>query len=221
MARARPGGGREQPSPSAVRRAPRARRRRRRRVAVLPLREDMLVLAPDGGVEVDVGGFETAAARAGETGARSTTSPRCAATHGELLPEDRYEDWAASAARGGARGVPCALLIELAALHDVPATWRRPSTRSSGRCSSTRCTSGAPRADAAVRRDGRRQQALAQYQQLRAALRRELAADPDPADRGALSRAADAASRSRRRAAPASRRTTGAAPTVATTCRGC
>ena len=63
---------------------------------VLPLREDMLVLAPDGGVEVDVDVFETAVARARETGTLVDHLGALRCYHGELLPEDRFESWAAS-----------------------------------------------------------------------------------------------------------------------------
>src|SRR3954468_1305700 len=63
--------------------------------AVLPLRDDMLMLYPGGRVDVDVDAFESAAAAARAGGApedyRAALDLHC----GELLPEDRFEVWAA------------------------------------------------------------------------------------------------------------------------------
>src|SRR5215210_72233 len=63
--------------------------------AVLPLRDDMVVLYPGGRVEVDVDAFEAAAVRARQTGELSDYHAALALHGGELLPEDRYEAWAA------------------------------------------------------------------------------------------------------------------------------
>jgi DNA-binding SARP family transcriptional activator len=63
--------------------------------AVLPLRDDMLALYPGGAVEVDVDAFEAAAARARETGELPDYHAALRLHGGELLPEDRYEGWAA------------------------------------------------------------------------------------------------------------------------------
>src|SRR3954462_15096009 len=60
--------------------------------SVLPLRDDMLLLEPDGVVEVDVDAFEAAAARARETGELADYEAALALHGGELLVEDRYED---------------------------------------------------------------------------------------------------------------------------------
>jgi DNA-binding SARP family transcriptional activator len=62
--------------------------------AVLPLRDDMLVLYPGGRVEVDVDAFEAAVARARESGEVSDYRAALEVCGGELLPEDRYEAWA-------------------------------------------------------------------------------------------------------------------------------
>src|SRR6476659_8468238 len=64
--------------------------------SVLPLREDMLLLYPDGAVEVDVDEFEAAAARAHGTGDLGDYRAALELHAGELLPEDRYEVWAAN-----------------------------------------------------------------------------------------------------------------------------
>ena len=53
---------------------------------ILPLREDMLILAPDGEVEVDVDRFRSAAARARETGALADHVEALRRYGGELLP---------------------------------------------------------------------------------------------------------------------------------------
>ncbi len=101
---------------------------------------------------------------------------------GELLPEDRFEDWA-QARRDQLRETQLALLVELAALQtergervDAVATLQRAIVED-------------PLHEAAHRElmrlfaeDGRGQQALAQYQQLRDVLRRELVRRPRPAD---------------------------------------
>src|SRR3954471_2972493 len=65
--------------------------------AVLASRGDLLVLAPE--VEVDVDVFELAAARAEASGAPRDVELAIAAYAGELLPEDRYEDWCAGRRR--------------------------------------------------------------------------------------------------------------------------
>ena len=148
----------------------------------LVLRDDVVALVGDD-VWVDVDAFERAAAEART--ARTNDSYRTALElyGGELLPEDRYEDWTA-ARRESLRETYLALFVESAELlddaGDVPgaiATLQRAVVAD-------------PLHEVAHRAlmrlfadDGRRQQALAQYQQLREALRRELAADPDPESR--------------------------------------
>ena len=99
---------------------------------------------------------------------------------GELLPEDRYEDWPA-ARREALRETYLALIVELgellAARGDTPAAVEKL----------LRAVVEDPLHEPAHRAlmriyaaDGRRQQALAQYGQLRQALEQQLAADPDP-----------------------------------------
>src|SRR4051794_27310935 len=63
--------------------------------AALALRDDMLVLCPGADAEVDVDAFEAAVARARGTGAVEDLRAALALQGGELLPEDRYEPWAA------------------------------------------------------------------------------------------------------------------------------
>jgi DNA-binding SARP family transcriptional activator len=147
---------------------------------VLTSRDDVLMLAPQRRVKVDVEAFESAAAHARTSGDPSDHRAAIALYGGELLAEDRYEPWAV-ARREAVAEARLGLLVDFA-----------------------RCLTEAGEVDAAVDalqqavvadplhegahralmrvfvRAGRRQQALAQYQQLRDALQRELAADPDP-----------------------------------------
>jgi predicted ATPase/DNA-binding SARP family transcriptional activator len=147
---------------------------------ILPLRDDMLVLAPEGDVEVDVDLFESAAARARAAGRLDDHVDALERYGGELLPEDRFEPWAASR-REAVGEIHRRLLVDVAALHcragDVAAAaealqqallvdpLHEPAHRALMRLYAS---------------TGRRQQALAQYQQLREALDRALAAAPDP-----------------------------------------
>ena len=108
--------------------------------AVLPLRDDMLALYPDGRVEVDVDAFEAAVARARETGEPSDYRAALALHGGELLPEDRYEAWAGGRRERCARGAPGTAARALRPPAPRAATARRPSRRSSRPSWSTRCT---------------------------------------------------------------------------------
>jgi predicted ATPase/DNA-binding SARP family transcriptional activator len=147
---------------------------------VLPLRDEMLLLYPDGQVEVDADAFEEAVARAHETGELDDYRGALALHAGELLPEDRYEAWAADR-REALNETHLALLLEFSgglvengdsrAAIDVleQALVIDPLHEAAHRA--------LMRLFAAT---GRRQQALAQYHRLRGALRRDLEADPDP-----------------------------------------
>src|SRR4051812_24781564 len=80
---------------------------------VLPLRDDMLLLNPGGSTEIDVEVFESAAAHARATRAAADSRRALELHRGELLPEDRYEPWAASR-RDALDETHVALLLELA-----------------------------------------------------------------------------------------------------------
>jgi predicted ATPase/DNA-binding SARP family transcriptional activator len=145
----------------------------------LALRDDVVTLTGDR-VWVDVDEFEERAAAARRSPTVESYRAALDVYGGELLPEDRYEDWVAPR-RESLRESHLGLLVELAELHaerqDVTAAVE----------SLQRAIVENPLHEVAHRRlmllfaeDGRRQQALAQYQQLRDALQRELAADPDP-----------------------------------------
>src|SRR5262249_17832826 len=142
----------------------------------LPLRDDVVALHEDG-LWIDVEAFEQAAAQAGTI---AEYHGALALYGGGLLPEDRYEAWTA-ARRESIRETHLGLLVALgerqAAAGEVTDAVRTLQ----------QAIVEDPLHEAAHRAlirafasDGRRQQALAQYQQLRQTLRQELAADPDP-----------------------------------------
>jgi predicted ATPase/DNA-binding SARP family transcriptional activator len=148
--------------------------------AVLPLRDDMLALYPGGTVEVDVDAFEAAAARARGTGSLDDYREALRLHGGELLPEDRYEAWAVSR-REALNETHLGLLLELSA-----GLTRGGDTRAAIEMLKQAVVID-PLHEAAHRAlmrvfaaTGRRQQALAQYHQLRETLRQALAAEPDP-----------------------------------------
>ncbi|MFL5827482.1 MAG: ATP-binding protein [Thermoleophilaceae bacterium] len=148
--------------------------------AALELRDDALTLL---GARVDVEEFERAAAAAHGSRDRALCGAAVELYAGELLPEDRYEDWSAER-REALREHYIALLLELAGLE-----------RASGDTQAAvgwlqRALIEAPLHEEAHRElmtlfalGGRRQQALAQYQRLRQALRREFEDVPDPETR--------------------------------------
>ena len=147
---------------------------------VLPLRDDMLALDPGGEVEVDVDAFEAAVAHARETGELSDYHAALELHRGELLPEDAYEAWVA-ARREALSEAHLGLLLELSAR-------RAEGGDTAGAIEALEQVlvidalhEGAHRALMRLfAGHGRRQQALAQYHQLRDALRRDLEAEPDP-----------------------------------------
>ena len=152
-------------------------------LACLALRDDMLVLCEERPVTIDAADFEAAAVTARAEGTIQAYRDALAHYGGELLPEDRFEDWVTS--RREALGeLHLALLMELAERHldagDEPGAVEALQ----------QAVVDDPLHEEVHRRlmrlfaaSGRRQQALAQYQQLRQTLRREYEADPDPETR--------------------------------------
>jgi predicted ATPase/DNA-binding SARP family transcriptional activator len=145
----------------------------------LALRDDVVTLAGDG-IWVDVDAFEERAAAARLSPTVHAYRAALDVYGGELLPEDRYEDWVAPR-RQSLREAHIGLLMELAELY------AEQGETAAAAEALQRAVVEDPLHEAAHRRlmrlfadDGRRQQALAQYQQLRDALRHELEADPDP-----------------------------------------
>ena len=146
----------------------------------LSVRDGLLALAD---VDIDVDAFEEAAAQARAQPSVAACEAAVALYGGELLPEDRYEEWTA-ARREAVRERHLWLLVTLAELHEATGDGAAAIE------ALQRAVVEDPLHEAAHRElmrlfaaAGRQQQALAQYQQLRDALRRELAADPDPETR--------------------------------------
>jgi DNA-binding SARP family transcriptional activator len=152
--------------------------------AVLPLRDDMLVLYPGGRVEVDVDAFEAAVAHARETGELSDYRAALECHGGELLAEDRYEAWAVGR-REAVSEAHLGLLLDLSSRLDEGGDAEAAIAALEQVVVIDPLHEGAHRAlmwlFAAA---GRRQHALAQYQRLREALRRDLEAEPDPQTAG-------------------------------------
>ncbi|MDP9314772.1 MAG: tetratricopeptide repeat protein [Chloroflexota bacterium] len=145
----------------------------------LRLQDDVLMLGPPGWVGVDVQDFELACRAA--RGA-SDPAPYYVALElytGQLLPGDRYEDWAASR-REELQGLYLSVLLDLARLHearqDFPAAVEALRRVVEGEPSHEEAHTGLMRLYAL---SGQRHQALRQYGQLRDALLRELDAEPE------------------------------------------
>jgi predicted ATPase/DNA-binding SARP family transcriptional activator len=144
--------------------------------AVVELRDDALLLND---ASVDVEEFERVAAEARGSGNKALCDAAVGLYAGELLPEDRYEEWCA-ARRESLREQCIGLLLELSALeHDAgdgsaAVRWlQRALVEDSLHEEAHR------RLMTLFALSGRRQQALAQYQRLRQALRREFEDVPD------------------------------------------
>jgi predicted ATPase/DNA-binding SARP family transcriptional activator len=145
--------------------------------ASLDLRDGILSLGARDGLAVDVEAFEEALRRAdeGEVGARDEAR---ALYRGELLPDDRFEDWA-----GGPREALAAghrrNLSELAALREREGDLEAAldCLRALLAIDSTDEAAGR-RAMGLEARAGRRATSQQMYESLRSALRRELDAEP-------------------------------------------
>lgn len=142
-------------------------------------RGEQIVLGPETGTWVDIEAFEEVAA-----GARRSADPEeyaavLALYRGDLLPEDRYEDWAANH-RERLRDLYLALLLEMGHVFDA----RGQYTDAIDTLQKVMLIDPANEAAGVARmrafaRSGQRQQALRQYEQLRAALRDEMDATPE------------------------------------------
>jgi DNA-binding SARP family transcriptional activator len=147
----------------------------------LHLHEDQLRLRPAGLLWVDAAAFEEAAAAARRGTDPTAYAAAVALFTGDLLPEDRYADWAA-ARREQLRDLYLELVFDWARLSeaagDVP-----------GAIAALRhaVAQDPPNEDLRARLirlyalDGQRHSALRQYRVLEDTLRRDLEADPDPA----------------------------------------
>jgi predicted ATPase/DNA-binding SARP family transcriptional activator/DNA-binding CsgD family transcriptional regulator len=145
----------------------------------LRLHDELLELCPSDPLWVDVEAFEEAAVtarRSREPGAYRAASELYT---GDLLPEDRYEDWVEER-REGLRLSYLAVLVEMAELYeergDVGAAIEALQEAVSTEPTHEGAHAGLMRLYA---RTGQRYQALRQYERLGQALERELGAEPE------------------------------------------
>ena len=151
----------------------------------LILREEQLALCPDAPLWVDVEPFQkasTVARRAREPAAYRAAIDLYA---GELLPEDRYEEWAERRRQELGRTF-LSLLVELAALYEERGEEAAPAVQALQRALAEEPTNeeahmGLMRLYASSGRSG---EALRQYVRLSEALSRELGAEPSASSRG-------------------------------------
>jgi predicted ATPase/DNA-binding SARP family transcriptional activator len=148
----------------------------------LELHEDVITLCPHDPVRIDVLAFEEAAARGREKRDPAAYRDALDSYDGELLPEDRYEEWTVSR-RDAIHELRLALGIELAELeapdHPAAAIARLRSVLVDAPLHE-------PTHRALMRLylgGGRRQEALAQFQELKLGLRREFEDEPDEVTR--------------------------------------
>ncbi len=150
---------------------------------LLELRDDVVVLLADRLVDVDVRRFEQLAARAITGGDLADLRAAVSVYTGDLLPEDRFEDWAAGP-REEIRQSFCDLLVELSNAADAGGRGAEALDALQRALATDPLHEGAARAlmrhYAAA---GRRSEALSRYERLRSDLRAVYGTDPDPETR--------------------------------------
>ena len=145
--------------------------------------DESLVLCPEGDLSVDVDAFEQAAATA--RGAKEPATYRAALDlyEGDLLPENRYEEWTEDR-REELRQLYLALLVELAGLHEKR---DEHGLAIEALRKATAKESTLEEAHVALIRlhaiSGRPERALAQYERLRDVLSRGLGTQPAASSR--------------------------------------
>ena len=149
----------------------------------LASQEESLALCPGGQLWVDVDAFEQTAITARRSRDPAVYQAAIELYAGDLLPEDRYEEWAESK-REELRQLYLTLLIELAGLHEERGGYELAIE------ALRKATAKEPTFEeghAALMRlhalSGRPEQALAQYERLRDALSRGLGTEPGAATR--------------------------------------
>ncbi|MBT2389777.1 tetratricopeptide repeat protein [Streptomyces sp. ISL-1] len=150
---------------------------------VVVLRDDMVVLGPEGGVRVDLDELEEATRRASAGGSPADYRAALALAEHELLPEDTFESWTREA-RGAIHVRRTGLRLGLAealeqeghaaeAVEVLQALIADDELNEPGNRALMRVLASA----------GRRRESLAVYEQLRDALRSDTGSDPDPQTR--------------------------------------
>jgi predicted ATPase/DNA-binding SARP family transcriptional activator len=151
--------------------------------ALCRLRDDVVLLSDGPMPWLDTDAFEAACRRAHQT--RNSEDYRAAAElyRGDLLPEDRFEDWS-DGPREALRERHLGLLAEYADALSDRAEHTQAVDIASAVTSADPFHEGAHRTlMAALAASGRRYEALAVFDRLREALAAEYAAEPDPATR--------------------------------------
>ena len=151
----------------------------RRASSYLQLRHDLLVLEAPGGLWIDVEAFLAAAHVAHEDRTPQAYREALRLYTGDLVPEDRYEDWAL-ASRDWLSGLRVTLLVRLAGVQE------QSGNLSAAIDALQQAVASDPVHEEAqgllmrlLVQAGRRHLALRHYQALRAALQRELEVEPD------------------------------------------
>jgi predicted ATPase/DNA-binding SARP family transcriptional activator len=145
------------------------------------VRDEWVALCPDEKLQVDVEEFEAAATAADGSSDSGTIQKALSLYRGDLLPDDRYEDWAL-VRRDELKARRRRLLTRLAALHETAGD---PQAAISVLCPLVADDPADESAQQALIRayalSGDRGAALRQHEQLVAALRDQLAVPPDAA----------------------------------------
>ena len=151
--------------------------------ALCCLRDDVVWLSEGAMPWLDIDAFDAAARRARQT--RDPRDYRAAAElyRGELLPEDRFEEWA-EGPREAFRERHLGLLVEYAQVLSERGEHTQVVDVASAVTAADPFHEGAHRTlMRALAASGRRYEALAAFDRLREALAEEYAADPEPATR--------------------------------------
>jgi predicted ATPase/DNA-binding SARP family transcriptional activator len=145
------------------------------------LQAQVLALRAGGALTTDLAAFEAAAARARRSRDRADYEAALARYTGDLLPDDRYEEWSLHP-RETARAT------YLETLRDFAASLEAGGDREGALAALDRLVAAEPADEAAhvaimrlYAQGGQRARALQQYGQLRTALQREIDAEPEPA----------------------------------------